>query len=122
MKCIATAISLTVWSLVPLPALAENGTVQLQSKDKIERKQVSYDCGPAGRLAVVYVNADPNFLAIVPLPSQPQPTIFVSVLSGSGARYAAGKYVWWAKGPSANLYDSTAGDSAAPALTCNEVK
>ncbi len=123
MKIVAIAVAVSAICLVAQSAAAiENGTVQLQSKGKIERKRVAYDCGSGGRLAVTYVNADPNFLAIVPLPDQPQPTVFVSVLSGSGARYAAGKYVWWTNGNSASLYDTTMGDNAAPTLACNAAK
>jgi membrane-bound inhibitor of C-type lysozyme len=100
-------------------AAVENGTIQLHSKTKIDRMQATYDCGPAGRLAVTYVNADPNFLAIVPVPKLPQPLVFASVISGSGSRYAAGKFIWWTKGNSASLYDTTMGDNAAPTMTCN---
>ncbi len=123
MKNVAIVISLSASCLAACPVSAlESGTVQLQSKNRIERTLISYDCGPAGRLDVTYVNADPNFLAILPVPKQPQPIIFVSVISGSGARYAAGKYVWWTKGNAGSLYDSTMGDNAAPVLTCTGVK
>lgn len=100
-------------------AAIESGAVQLRSKNKIERTQTTYDCGSAGQLAVTYINADPNFLAILPVPKQAQPIVFTSVIAGSGARYAAGKYVWWTKGNSASLYDVTLGDNAPPILTCN---
>ncbi|MGV2077030.1 MULTISPECIES: MliC family protein [unclassified Rhizobium] len=105
--------------LVNLATAAESGTIELHSKAKIERTQVSYNCGSAGNLAVSYVNADPNFLALVPVPKQTQPLVFASVISGSGARYAAGKYVWWVKGSSASLYDTTLSDNAPPTMTCD---
>lgn len=119
MKNIAAALILGLSCFVAQSAAAENGTIQLRSKTKIDRTQTAYDCGPAGRLAVTYINADPNFLALVPVPKQPQPLVFASVISGSGARYAAGKYIWWTKGNSASLYDTTMGDNASPILTCN---
>jgi membrane-bound inhibitor of C-type lysozyme len=99
--------------------LARNeGTIQLKSDGKVERLQVDYDCGGHTKLLVTYVNADPNFLAIVPLPGQSQPLLLASVMSGSGTRYSAGKYIWWTKGGTANLYDTTLGDNASPTMTC----
>ncbi len=122
MKTNATALLLTISFLAAHPlSAAEPGTIQLQSKSRIERMQASYDCGSAGRLTVTYINADPNFLALVPVPKQDQSLVFASVISGSGTRYAAGKYVWWTKGSSASLYDSTMGDDASPVLTCNAI-
>ena len=119
MKIIATVICVTA-SCIALSAEAfDSGTIQLKSKGRIQHIQATYDCGPAGRLAVTYVNADPNFLALVPVPGQSQPLLFASVIAGSGARYAAGKYIWWTKGNSASLYDSTLGDNAPPLSTCN---
>ena len=76
---------------------------------------VTYDCGGTA-LAVTYVNAEPNLLAIVPV--EGRSTLFASVISGSGARYAGGRYEWWSKGDEATLRDLTAGDGAEPVLTC----
>jgi membrane-bound inhibitor of C-type lysozyme len=100
---------------------ADSATILLRSETKIDRVHANYDCGPAGSLNVTYVNADPNFLAIVPVPKQLQPLVFTSVLSGSGTRYASGKYVWWTKGNSASLYDITTGDTAPPITTCKAI-
>ncbi len=120
MKPIAVTVCLASSCLsANLANAAENGTIELHSKTKIERMQADYNCGAAGKLAVTYVNADPNFIALVALPKQPQPLVFTSVISGSGTRYAAGKYIWWTKGNSASLYDTTLGDNAPPTMTCN---
>jgi membrane-bound inhibitor of C-type lysozyme len=116
------AALLILWSTFALAHsvnAADNGTIQLRSKTKIDRIQSNYDCGPAGSLNVTYVNADPNFIAIIPVTKQPQPLVFASVISGSGTRYASGKYVWWAKGNSGSLYDTMTGDDAPPIMTCN---
>jgi membrane-bound inhibitor of C-type lysozyme len=43
--------------------------------------------------------------------------IAVTVLSGSGAKYAGQHYVWWTKGAHADLYDLTKGEDAPP-LSC----
>jgi membrane-bound inhibitor of C-type lysozyme len=101
------------------PALAmDDGTIQLKSTSHIERQQVAYDCAKGGKLSVTYVNADPNSLAVVPLPSERQPIVFLSVMSGSGARYASGKFVWWTKGSTARLFDISAGEDAPALMTC----
>jgi membrane-bound inhibitor of C-type lysozyme len=120
MKPIAVTVCLAISCLAAnLANAAESGTIELHSKMKIERMQTDYNCGAAGKLAVTYVNADPNFIALVALPKQTQPLVFTSVMSGSGTRYAAGKYIWWTKGNSASLYDTTLGDNAPPTMTCN---
>jgi len=115
----STAVLVTSCIWANMAIAMETGTVELHSKTKIERLQVSYTCGSTGKLPVTYINADPNFLALVPVPNQPQPLVFTSIISGSGTRYAAGKYVWWSKGNSASLYDTTLGDNAPPTMTCN---
>jgi membrane-bound inhibitor of C-type lysozyme len=118
MKKIVIAAAISTLSMGICSAVAENGTIELHSNGRIERSQVTYDCGGQGLLVATYVNADPNFLAILTVPGQRQPTVFASVISGSGARYAAGKYVWWTKGNTASLYDTTLGDNAPPTMTC----
>jgi membrane-bound inhibitor of C-type lysozyme len=107
--------------LAPLvPALAadaprisiavENGSPNMQTT-------AHYDC--AGKaVEVEYVNVEPDHLAIVPVDGSKR--VFVLVLSGSGARYAAGRYIWWSKGNEASLYDETKGADAPPILTCTE--
>ena len=115
----ATVLIATMCLSANLATAADSGTIELHSTTKIERMQADYNCGAAGKLAVTYINADPNFIALVALPKQPQPLVFTSVISGSGARYAAGKYIWWTKGSSASLYDTTLVDNAPPTMTCN---
>lgn len=105
----------------PFAEAAGNGELKLQTTGKFERNTVTYDCAAGGGLKVTYINADPNFLAIVPVKGQPQDLVFASVISGSGARYAAGKYIWWSKGNNANLFDSTLGDNAPPVMSCTQV-
>lgn len=83
-----------------------------------ERKLVRYDCQDAVSFDVEYVNAAPNFLAFVPVDGATY--LMSSVIAGSGARYAAGQYVWWSKGTDAELYDVSQGEDAAAILTCAE--
>jgi len=80
-----------------------------------------YECGSETPLAVTYLNAAPNFMAVLTPPDQTEALVFASVLSGSGARYAAGQWVWWTDGLEASLFDQTLGEDAEPVLTCSEV-
>lgn len=61
----------------------------------------SYSCAGAEPFTVQYVNAGANILAILPIDGESR--IFANVLSGSGARYASGPYIWWSKGETATL-------------------
>jgi membrane-bound inhibitor of C-type lysozyme len=121
MKNGPAAFALIALCLAPTLATAASGDIKLQTAGKFERKTVTYDCGAGGRLKVTYINADPNFLAILTVKGEPQDLVFASVLSGSGVRYAAGKYIWWNKGNSGNLFDSTQGDNASPMMNCTQV-
>jgi membrane-bound inhibitor of C-type lysozyme len=79
------------------------------------RTAARYDC--AGHpVEVEYFNVEPDHLAVVPVEGRKR--IFVLVMSGSGARYASGPYIWWSKGIEASLYDQTKGDNAPPVQTC----
>ncbi|URK88916.1 MliC family protein [Rhizobium sp. RCAM05350] len=44
-----------------------------------------------------------------------------NVLSGSGAKYAGGQYVWWTKGDEANLIDAMKGEDDA-GIACSKVE
>lgn len=85
----------------------------------VERTQVRYECeGREELLVAEYVNAAPNFLTILAVDDEP--LVFASVISGSGARYASGFYVWWTRGAEASLYDLRADDPDSPEFTCLE--
>ena len=60
-----------------------------------------YICDDGGTIAVQYVNAGPNRLALLRLDGEER--LFVNVISASGARYVAGEYEWWIKGGQASL-------------------
>lgn len=84
-----------------------------------EVKVTPYICqGQDDPLTVQYVNAAPNFLALIPV--EEQTLIFVNTISGSGAKYESGRYIWWNKGTDATLSDVTEGLDAAPVLMCSE--
>lgn len=107
---------------LPLAAAAMLGGVDVSAAvilnfpGNFERNVVRYQCeGIEEVLNVTYVNAAPNFLAIVPI--QGQNLVFVTVLSGSGAKYVAGEYEWWTKGPDVTLTNLTTPDAAPTACT-----
>lgn len=79
---------------------------------------VSYVCVGAGTLRVQYLSAEGISLALLPVDGRP--LVFANVLAASGARYAAGAYVWWEQGQSASLYDIRQGENAAPVMTCTQ--
>lgn len=102
---------------------AVDATLQLElgnEQSSFDRRSVLYDCSAGEPFDVVYINAAPNFLALVPIEEEPQFIVFASVISGSGARYAAGKWIWWTDGIDASLYDTTLGEDAPAVLTCSE--
>ena len=110
----------------PAPVQSAAGTatstlvITLGTTGDFERKSVHYNCtGDADSLTVDYINAPPNYLALLPIDGTT--LVFNTVLAASGAKYAAGKYVFWSKGTDANLYDETQGANAKPILTCAEV-
>jgi membrane-bound inhibitor of C-type lysozyme len=102
------------------PAVSSSVQIDLGTTGDFDRKTVSYGCkGREQPLVVRYINAAPNFLALVPV--EDGTLLFTTVLAASGAKYASGKYIWWSKGPEASLYDLTQGDNTKPILTCSEV-
>lgn len=110
--------------LTPVGVGAVETSLQLQlgpDGGDFERRTVLYDCSDGEPFNVVYLNAAPNFLALVPIADEPAFRIFAAVDSASGARYAAGRYIWLAKGPEASLFDTTLGEDAAAILTCSEM-
>jgi membrane-bound inhibitor of C-type lysozyme len=80
---------------------ATDVTIHLDGSQPISRNTVKYQCDaqgakmglPNGVFSVEYLNGAGNSLAIVPVGGNS--LIFANVISGSGARYAAGAYIWW---------------------------
>lgn len=94
-------------------------TITLESAGNIERNVVIYQCADGSALNVQYLNAAPNFLAIVPIEGVNH--VFATTLSGSGARYVAGPYEWWSHQGEATLRDLTQAEDAAPLAQCSEL-
>jgi membrane-bound inhibitor of C-type lysozyme len=85
-------------------ARATDVTIHLNGSQTISRNTMKYQCDaqgakmglPEGVFSVDYLNGAGNSLAIVPVGGNS--LIFANVISGSGARYAAGEYIWWDAG------------------------
>ncbi|WP_116653246.1 MliC family protein [Pelagibacterium sediminicola] len=115
MKRLLAAATLGLFAF-PAPAVETSMQLVLTLEGNAQRDVMVYRCeGSDEPLTVEYVNAHPIFLAIVPV--EGERLIFVNVISGSGARYASGQYVWWTRGVEAQLYDEMASEDAEP-LSC----
>ncbi|WP_423067378.1 MliC family protein [Devosia sp. CN2-171] len=90
--------------------------VVLSLTGDFQRTTHTYQCEGLEPLAVDFINAEPNFLAIIPIGGKQ--LVFVNIISGSGARYAAGQYEFWTKGSEATLTDLQA-DPQTP-ISCTE--
>lgn len=83
---------------------ASDLTIHLKGADPVKRNTVQFQCDaqgakmglPAGSFAVEYLNGAGNHLAVVPVKGNSM--IFVTVPSGSGAKYAAEEFTWWDAG------------------------
>ncbi|MEX3762050.1 MliC family protein [Paraburkholderia phenoliruptrix] len=85
----------------------------VQTKNRQIRK---YTCATGRILHVTYWNtANGQSFALVPVKGKQ--LLFVNTIAASGAKYQAGSYTWWTKGPRADLYDATAGENAPPMLS-----
>lgn len=98
------------------PTVTAALTLTLESSSDIERTSATYLCDNEQALQVHYINAAPNFLAIVPVDGQSH--IFATTISASGARYVSGPFEWWSKGGEGTLRELTQGEDAEPMLTC----
>lgn len=94
-------------------------TLTLESAGNIERNVVTYQCADEQALVVHYVNAAPNFLAILPVDGVNH--VFATTLSGSGARYVSGPYEWWSHQGEGTLRDLMQDEDAEPLALCNEI-
>lgn len=90
--------------------------LQFSGIEAKSRQTHKYTCATGRILQVTYWNtANGQSFALVPVKGKQ--LLFVNTLSGSGAKYQAGSYTWWTKGPRADLYDAMAGENAPPVLS-----
>lgn len=116
-------LATTALLLLPAAALGAQTALQIElnAGRDFERHVITYDCATETPLAVTYINAAPNFLALVPVADEPEDLLFASVVSDAGVRYVSGKWAWTTRGSDATLRDTTLGDDAEAVLTCAEV-
>ena len=99
--------------VIPAPAADAAETVTFPGITVASSSQAHYTCKDNKKITVSYVNAG-NGDSFAVLPVDGSPHVFVAVLSGSGVRYASGRYIWWNKGDTGRLIVD--GDESAPPL------
>ncbi|MBV2142534.1 MliC family protein [Falsochrobactrum sp. TDYN1] len=89
-------------SLATSTAAAGEITIALPDDVEVTVNSVLYQCGEQN-IAATYHNA--GDISLVELEMEDQTIVAANVISGSGARYAGGIYIWWTKGETADLYN-----------------
>ena len=108
--------------MLPLAAAAMMGNVDVSAQvvlslsGDFERNTVHYQCEGLEPFTVDFINAAPNFIALVPV--GPQKLVFVNVMSADGAKYVSGQFEFWTRGAEATLTDLQADP---PSVQCTEV-
>ena len=105
--------SLVFFAVLALPGSAFAAGAVTFALSVATSKDVHYVCKGNKDVMVSYVNAT-NGDAFAYLPVDGTPHVFVAVTSGSGARYASGRYIWWNKGDTGTL--SIDGSRSSPLL------
>lgn len=115
-----TRLALAPLLLAANPALAAvDLNVGINLSGDVQIVTAIYGCGEGSEpLTVKYVNAAPNFFAIVPIDGKD--LVMTNVVTASGAKYVSGVWEWWNKGADASLHNVTEGLDAAPVLMCSE--
>jgi membrane-bound inhibitor of C-type lysozyme len=108
---------------LPLAAAAMLGNVDVSAQvvlslqGDFQKTTHTYQCEMIEQpFTVEFINADPNFLAIVPVGSRKM--VFVNVMSADGAKYVAGQFEFWTKGADATLTDLQADPQS---VKCTEI-
>lgn len=116
---------------VPMMCVASAGatdlTIHLKGDEPVKHGTARFECDaqgakmglPSGVFAVEYLNGAGNHLAVVPVKGNSM--IFVTVPSGSGAKYAAEQFTWWDAGARGTTFAS---DFPGPrgSSSCHQVK
>lgn len=120
-----TAIGVVV--LCSASAAATDLTIHLKGNDPVKSMTARFQCDaqgatmglPSGVFTVEYLNGAGNHLAVVPVKGNSM--IFVTVPSGSGAKYAAEQFTWWDAGSRGTTFAS---DFPGPKAnsSCHQVK
>jgi membrane-bound inhibitor of C-type lysozyme len=100
-------------------AMAEDLVIPLPKDTAVEKVETVYQCA-ADKVEAVYFNA--GEISLVRLGLKDGVTVAANVISGSGAKYQGGMYVWWSKGDEADLYDLMADPQMKQPVHCIETK
>ena len=103
-----TAMALALSVSVPASAGTPVTFAGLEVASSVDAR---YTCSGGKTITVAYVNAT-NGDSFAYLPVDGVKHVFVAVMSGSGVRYAWGRYIWWNKGDTGKLIVD--GDESAP--------
>ncbi|HHL4080887.1 MliC family protein [Burkholderia sola] len=97
-------------------SVAHAAQLTVEEIDADARQPTVYQC--ANHKAPVRVSywlaGNGQSFALVPVDGKQM--LFVDTVSGSGARYQAGRYTWWTKGKEATLRDEIADPKSPPLL------
>ena len=110
--------SVTAFFAVSTATAADRIVIPVPKGSSVVTDKVSYSCDKLKVVEATYINAPP--IALATLTFNDEFVVMANVLSGSGARYAGDRWVWWTKGNSGSLYDLTNGESAPPIATCTQ--
>ena len=91
-------------------------TLRIPDAGTVDRQTVRYDCGGEA-VEAEYINAGP--VSLVTFTIGGTYIVASGVISGSGARYAGGRYIWWSEGDKTTLFDVTKGESD-PGVACTK--
>jgi len=88
----------------PAAAMPPEPGITITGISLSNQQTVSYSCEDGAQISVAYLNTqDGQSFAVLPVDGKNR--LFVTLLSGSGARYCSGPYVWWSKGDEATLWN-----------------
>ena len=76
--------------------------IKLPDDTEVTTNSVLYKCGEKN-VSVTYYNA--GDISRAELELEDETIVASNVISGSGAKYAGGVYIWWTKGETADLYN-----------------
>ncbi|KDR88233.1 hypothetical protein L905_25295 [Agrobacterium sp. TS43] len=120
MKKSVAATCLVAFSMsVVTGAMAEELVIPLPNDTTVEKVETVYQCA-ADKVEAVYFSA--GEISLVRLGLKDGVTVAANVISGSGAKYQGGIYVWWSKGEEADLYDLMADPEMKKPVHCVEAK
>lgn len=120
MKKSVAATCLAAFSMsVATGAMAEELVIPLPKDTTVEKVETVYQCA-TDKVEAVYFNA--GEISLVRLGLKDGVTVAANVISGSGAKYQGGIYVWWSKGEETDLYDLMADPEMKKPVHCVEAK